>query len=91
MSWAEPSSATLGIALEMNMIFNAVDGVFLPCSYFFVNSWIQDGWGWYWGWGSFKAEVEKRLSRSLVEIKMRLSWVGLEISWHWINEEIGLS
>ena len=28
---------------------------------------------------------------SLVEIELRLSWVGVEISWHWIKEEVGLS
>ena len=42
---------------------------------------------WTWGWN----KVEMRLSGSLVEIELRLSWVGVEISWHWIKEEIGLS
>ena len=36
-----------------------------------------------WDW--FEPEVEMRLSRSLVEIELRLSWVGVEISWHWIK------
>ena len=31
-----------------------------------------------WGWD----EIEMRLSRSLVEIELRLSWVGVETSWH---------
>ena len=31
-----------------------------------------------WGW--FEDEVEVRLSQSLVEIELRLSWVGVEIS-----------
>ena len=35
-----------------------------------------------------EAEVDMRLSQSLVEIELRLSWVGVEISWHWIEEEI---
>ena len=43
-------------------------------------------WGWYWGWGWNEVEMS-----SLVEIYLRLSWVGVEISWHWIKEEIGLS
>ena len=30
-----------------------------------------------WGWNEF----EMRFSGSLVEIKLRLSWVGVEISW----------
>ena len=42
---------------------------------------------WGWGWN----EVDMRLSRNLVEIGLRLSWVGVEISWHWIEEEVGLS
>ena len=42
---------------------------------------------WTWGWN----EVEMRFSGSLVEIKLRLSWVGVEMSWHWIKEEVGLS
>ena len=48
-------------------------------------------WGSYWGWGWFEPEVEMRFGGSLVEIKLRLSWVGVEISWHWIKEEVGLS
>ena len=47
-------------------------------------SWWTD---WGWGW----SRVEMRLSRILVEIELRLGWVGDEISWHWIKEEIGLS
>ena len=50
---------------------------------------LRLSWGWYWGWGW--NEIDMRLSRSLVEIELRLSWVGVEISWHWIEEEIGLS
>ena len=42
---------------------------------------------WTWGWN----EVEMRLSQSLVELELRLSWVVVEISWHWIKEEIWLS
>ena len=51
-----------------------------------------------WGWVEAEVdlnlrlnEVGMRFSGSLVEIKLRLSWVGVEISWHWIKEEIGLS
>ena len=40
-----------------------------------------------WGWN----DVEMRFSGSLAEIELRLSWVGVKISWHWIKEEIGLS
>ena len=44
-----------------------------------------------WGCGWFETEVEMRFSGGLVEIELRLSWVGVEISWHWIKEKIGLS
>ena len=54
---------------------------------FYVTAKLSGGWYWGWGWN----EVEMRLSGCLVEIKLRLSWVGVEISWHWIKEEIGLS
>ena len=47
-------------------------------------------WGNGWGWAEVDIEAEVELS-SLVEIYLRLSWVGVEISWHWIKEEIGLS
>ena len=46
-------------------------------------------WGYGLGW--VEAEVEIRFSGSFVEIELRLSWVGVEISWHWMKEEIGLS
>ena len=42
-----------------------------------------------WGW--VEAEVEIKFSGGLVENKLRLSWAGVEISWHWIKEKIGLS
>ena len=48
-------------------------------------------WGYGWVGVDIEAEVEMRLSQSLVEIKFRLSWVGVDISWHWIKEENGLS
>ena len=38
-----------------------------------------------------EAEVETKLSQSLIEIELRLSLVGVKISQHWIKEEIGLS
>ena len=37
--------------------------------------WVEVGWYWVWGWG----EVENKLSRSLAENELRLSWVGNEI------------
>ena len=38
-------------------------------------------WGWGWVEVDIEAEVdvEMRLSRSLVEIELRLSWVGLRL------------
>ena len=41
-------------------------------------------------WGCHWNEVEMRSNRSLVEIELRLSWVGVEIGWHWIKGDIGL-
>ena len=44
-----------------------------------------------WGCGWFETEVEMTFSGGLVEIELRLIWVGVEISWHWLKEKIGLS
>ena len=45
---------------------------------------LRLSWDWYWGlrliWGCHWNEVEMRSSRSLVEIELRLSWVGVELN-----------
>ena len=55
-------------------------------------------WGNAWGWVEVDIEAEVDLKwgwdeivSSLVELELRLSWFGFEISWHWIKEEIGIS
>ena len=52
-------------------------------------------WGFGWGWIEVDIEAEVDLSLGLKwgwdEIESKFSWNWVEISWHWINEEIGLS
>ena len=53
-------------------------GLLLCHSHIELRLWLRLSWGWGW----FTPEIEVRLRWDWVEVLLKLSWVGVDTSWH---------